>query len=90
MVHDPSWHDTGVTTPHCAHFAQAIRPSYALMSPFSSASMWHSSCCFASRRSLISAVALAAKVFGKPVADVAYLVDPPIYQGRCENGVKGV
>ena len=90
MVHDLSWEDTGVTTPHCAHFAQAIRPSYALMSPFSSASMWYSSRCFASRRSLISAVAVAAKVFGKPVADVVYLVDPPIYQGRCENGVKGV
>jgi hypothetical protein len=39
---------------------------------------------------LISAVVLAAKVCGKPVADVAYLVDPPIYQDRCENGVKGV
>jgi hypothetical protein len=38
---------------------------------------------------LISALALAAKVFGKPVAGVAYLVDAPVYQGRCENGVKG-
>jgi hypothetical protein len=90
VVHDPSWQDTGVTTPHCAHFAQAIRPSYALMSPFSSASMWCSNGCFASRRFLISVVAMAAKVFGKPIADVAYLVDLPIYQGGYENGVKGV
>jgi hypothetical protein len=66
VVHDPSWQDTGVTTSHCAHFAQAIRPSYALMSRFSSASMWCSNCCFASWRSLISALALVrVPTFGR-------------------------